>query len=533
MKAFKKLTKLKLSSKAVRLIQIASVLTGIFLIVLSAPYIKKLSSTNAYLPQSTQTSNDAIIESTYQSHVNRVSGAYHEEKSSGSVNETTVNAPGASSSSANSNAATASIPSSVETATVSARATDDDNEQTNEIALTSHNSSDITDDNTTDASHHNPSAYESSSSTRESAVITTSSQLNLVNPSPTTSQINHVTTTTARPTTVRPTYASPKTTVAVTTMPTTTTSRATTTAPRTTTTTHRVTTTTYRATTTTSRPPTTAPTTSPPTTKPAETGKFTFTVYGYGHGVGMSQYGANIFAKQGWGYQKLLKYYYPGVSIAKEDATNKVISMKNEITGKTVQGTVLEVISQAIEAEMGSSFNIEALKAQAVAAYGFYKTGGRTLPMKPANSRAIEATKAVLGEYCTYNGQPAKTLFFAMAAGKTTSSGSVWGGSTLPYLKGGVAPPSGEKNLNKYKTTVTYSSEELKRLVKSGLGIELTGNPKNWIKIISHDSSIDSKTGYVSKLQVGSSTVSGQSFRASVTSYKIRSHCFTISYESD
>lgn len=38
---------------------------------------------------------------------------------------------------------------------------------------------------------------------------------------------------------------------------------------------------------------------------------FTFTVSGYGHGVGMSQYGANVYAKQGWDYREILAHYYP------------------------------------------------------------------------------------------------------------------------------------------------------------------------------------------------------------------------------
>ena len=37
---------------------------------------------------------------------------------------------------------------------------------------------------------------------------------------------------------------------------------------------------------------------------------------GYGHGVGMSQYGANHMAKQGYTYDQILKKYYTGVEIA-------------------------------------------------------------------------------------------------------------------------------------------------------------------------------------------------------------------------
>lgn len=44
-------------------------------------------------------------------------------------------------------------------------------------------------------------------------------------------------------------------------------------------------------------------------------GEFVFTVNGYGHGVGMSQYGANYMAQQGSNYEEILKHYYNGVEI--------------------------------------------------------------------------------------------------------------------------------------------------------------------------------------------------------------------------
>lgn len=36
---------------------------------------------------------------------------------------------------------------------------------------------------------------------------------------------------------------------------------------------------------------------------------------GYGHGVGMSQYGAHSMAKMGYSYDEILKYYYSGINI--------------------------------------------------------------------------------------------------------------------------------------------------------------------------------------------------------------------------
>lgn len=46
-------------------------------------------------------------------------------------------------------------------------------------------------------------------------------------------------------------------------------------------------------------------------------GKFTFTVRGSGHGVGMSQTGADAMARQGSGYEEILCHYYPGCKVEK------------------------------------------------------------------------------------------------------------------------------------------------------------------------------------------------------------------------
>ena len=42
---------------------------------------------------------------------------------------------------------------------------------------------------------------------------------------------------------------------------------------------------------------------------------FLFTVTGFGHGVGMSQYGANVMASQGADYTAILAHYYPGAAL--------------------------------------------------------------------------------------------------------------------------------------------------------------------------------------------------------------------------
>ena len=40
-----------------------------------------------------------------------------------------------------------------------------------------------------------------------------------------------------------------------------------------------------------------------------------FATTGYGHGVGMSQYGANALAKQGKNFREILGWYYTGVQV--------------------------------------------------------------------------------------------------------------------------------------------------------------------------------------------------------------------------
>ncbi len=46
-------------------------------------------------------------------------------------------------------------------------------------------------------------------------------------------------------------------------------------------------------------------------------GSITFTVKGYGHGVGMSQMGANYMAKEGHTYKEILSHYYTDIEFSK------------------------------------------------------------------------------------------------------------------------------------------------------------------------------------------------------------------------
>ena len=50
-----------------------------------------------------------------------------------------------------------------------------------------------------------------------------------------------------------------------------------------------------------------------------ENDKIKFTVKGYGHGVGMSQTGADAMAKQGKNYKEIINHFYSGVEIKEEN----------------------------------------------------------------------------------------------------------------------------------------------------------------------------------------------------------------------
>lgn len=57
---------------------------------------------------------------------------------------------------------------------------------------------------------------------------------------------------------------------------------------------------------------------SPNFTITATDSKVEFTVYGKGHGLGMSQYSADFMARQGYTYKEILAHFYPGTELLKD-----------------------------------------------------------------------------------------------------------------------------------------------------------------------------------------------------------------------
>lgn len=302
----------------------------------------------------------------------------------------------------------------------------------------------------------------------------------------------------------------------------------------------------------TTRPNTTGKPTTKPTQKPTETttrhsssktGTFVFTVYGYGHGVGMSQNGASEYARRGWTYKQILLHYYnnPGISLVKDSKLPSTVTYN----GKSY--SLAEYLGKTAYAEVGPSAPLESIKSQMVAIYTYAKR--QNFKMTTSNhafresyagtSSSIEnAIKATLGEYLAYYGSPAFTPYFSTAAGKTASSANVWGGSqsSYPYLAGGRTSPEGD-----VKRTLTISSEELRKKVEaynakvdSSKRITLQSDPSQWIKILEHDSARGSSCGYISSMRIGNQTMRGNAFRLNIMgAATLRSHCFTFTYTPD
>ena len=59
----------------------------------------------------------------------------------------------------------------------------------------------------------------------------------------------------------------------------------------------------------------------------APAGKFTFHGSGYGHGIGMSQYGALGLAQQGWDAAQIVNHYYSGVKVVERQPPEETLAV--------------------------------------------------------------------------------------------------------------------------------------------------------------------------------------------------------------
>ncbi len=236
-----------------------------------------------------------------------------------------------------------------------------------------------------------------------------------------------------------------------------------------------------------------------------QAGQFAFTTYGYGHGVGMSQNGANAYATYGgYNYQQILFHYYPGTSLIQTEIPSAITA-----GGRT--GSVLDIVSMIVYNEMSSTMHAEAMKAQAVAAYTIIMHPDKNIaglickPNPPENVKA--AVQSVLGQALTYDGKYALTVFSASSGGYTANSYDVFR-TNYPYLISTPCPY--DAAYDPHYGTVTYMSKETVRYkLQSAYGVALSGSAYSWITLNVGGG------GYITSAVIGGTkTVTGESLRS-------------------
>lgn len=272
---------------------------------------------------------------------------------------------------------------------------------------------------------------------------------------------------------------------------------------------------------------------------------FTFISYGYGHGVGMSQYGAVLLSKQkGFRYGDIIAYYYTRTELASEKPP--AVSFYPGDSGIAEVPTE-ELVARIVQMEIGGiTDDAQALRAIAVAVYTNLKrlnfnvnvkyTVGYAVSSYDKCSPAVKnAVKDVLGQYIIVMGdkdkKPIEAVYSALNAGHSASSQSVWGGY-LSYLQ--PVNCSFEMQVSSFISQVTVSSSKLKEMILAyDPEIILSDDPSEWLEILSHSASVDKNRGYVNKIRVGNKMLSGYGeFYCGIlggTSF-LRSHCFTVTY---
>lgn len=203
-----------------------------------------------------------------------------------------------------------------------------------------------------------------------------------------------------------------------------------------------------------------------------------------------------------------------------------------------------EYLRGVVAAEMPASFNIEALKAQAVAArtYAFNKTKNRQVTadtvhpdaevctdsthcqawisrqeafnMWPAAQRGTYwdkiswAVRSTAGEIVYYQDQVANPVFHANSGGRTENAENVWSGNPVPYLKGVESP--GEESSSNFLSEAEFTYQQIvERISKQYEDLKISEDDfKNSIRIIDY-----TENGRVDNIAIGNKTLKATELR--------------------
>ena len=177
-----------------------------------------------------------------------------------------------------------------------------------------------------------------------------------------------------------------------------------------------------------------------------------------------------------------------GGKVENEQITSDRINLLH-VEGGTVENIgIEEYLYGVVSAEMPASYELEALKAQAVVARTYTKYKQEEKKHENADicdsssccqawiskenrfarweeaereknwQKIITAVNETTGKYIVYNGEPINALFHSNSAGKTELPINVWGGN-YPYLQS--VETSGEEVYSTYSSEVQLSKDEL------------------------------------------------------------------------
>lgn len=273
-----------------------------------------------------------------------------------------------------------------------------------------------------------------------------------------------------------------------------------------------------------------------------KSGYFTFVVYGNGHGVGLSQYGAVYMAEKGCTYQYILSHYFADSVICQDESVPAVTNY----CGKEYD--TLDLICRMVAQEIGGiQPPIAALKAQTVAIYTLLKkydfdiadkwkvaticdTSSWIWTNSWTQNTLIPTVLAVVGQYLARSGDssrtPIMTVYSSMAAGATIDCDDLWYESYPVSVKSPF-----EMTRSDFVTVVQFSAADIKsRILAKMDDVQLGDDPSTWIKILSHTSSIDENRGYVTQVLVGDTVLSKSQALSDTLGLGLRSGCFTVEY---
>lgn len=202
--------------------------------------------------------------------------------------------------------------------------------------------------------------------------------------------------------------------------------------------------------------------------------------------------------------------------------------------GVKYTASAVDMVAMIIEIEMSPTIDPpEALIAQAIVKYNWllHNNGGTNALDPNPTPQAIKYANAAKGSIIMYGKTVAKTYCYAYSAGHTANYQDIWGGTAYPYLQSVDCPV--DEELKDFKTTTTYSADELSKIIKKVCGIDVSSMDKlKWLVPTQYDQN----NLYCTKIKIGGKEYNGTYLRnnlltkANTNKSTIRSSAYTIEY---